>query len=394
METTGGTATVLVNTVADNKNKYTNRDYSQAVLARKLQNIIGRPSTRRFLAIIDKNELPNCPITRNDIVAAEDIFGPNLGSLKGKTVRRTTEHVRTGHVNIPISIMERYRDVTIAGDVMFVNRIPFFMSISRHIKFGTAEMITTQKATTLMTAIKHVKSAYLQRGFKITHILLDGQFESLRGDAAAIGITLNIVSRDEHVPEAERYIRTVKERTRCIYNTLPFPKIPSRMVIEMVYSSVFLLNMFPATDGVSATKSRCTIIAGLHLDYAKHCKLEFGTYVQVHKEHDNSMNTRTTGAIALRPTGNSQGGYYFFSLSTGRRLNRNRWTELPMPAEVIARVQVLALRNNVNLGLAFGDRTGQVGFGPSHWDATVRNTRHFPGRIDGCCKYKTGRDPS
>ena len=231
LETTGGTATVVVNTVADNKTRYTNRDYSRAILARKLQNIIGRPSTRRYLAIIDKNELPNCPVTRNDIVAAEDIFGPNLGSLKGKTVRSTTPHVRAEHINIPISIMERYRDVTIAGDVMFVNRIPFFMSISRHIKFGTAEMITTQKADTLMTAIKHVKSAYLQRGFKITHLLLDRQFELLRGDAAGIGITLNIVSRDEHVPEAERYIRTVKERTRCIYNTLPFPKIPSRMVI-------------------------------------------------------------------------------------------------------------------------------------------------------------------
>jgi hypothetical protein len=37
-ETSG---TVLVNTVEDNKSRYTNRDYTQATLARKLQNIIG-----------------------------------------------------------------------------------------------------------------------------------------------------------------------------------------------------------------------------------------------------------------------------------------------------------------------------------------------------------------
>jgi len=34
-------------------------------------------------------------------------------------------------------------------------------------------------------------------------------------------INVNITGRDEHVPEIERYIRTVKERTRAIINTLP-----------------------------------------------------------------------------------------------------------------------------------------------------------------------------
>jgi hypothetical protein len=32
---------------------------------------------------------------------------------------------------------------------------------------------------------------------------------------------MNVVSNDEHVPEIERYIRTVKERTRCVYTMLP-----------------------------------------------------------------------------------------------------------------------------------------------------------------------------
>ena len=48
---------------------------------------------------------------------------------------------------------------------------------------------------------------------------MDGQFEPLRGNLAELGIVLNTASNDEHVPEIERQIRTVKERTRAIYCT-------------------------------------------------------------------------------------------------------------------------------------------------------------------------------
>jgi hypothetical protein len=75
-----------VNTVAENKGKYTNDDYLKAVHARELQIKIGRPSIKHFIQILTSNQLPNCPITRADIIAAEHIFGLDIGSLKGKTV--------------------------------------------------------------------------------------------------------------------------------------------------------------------------------------------------------------------------------------------------------------------------------------------------------------------
>jgi hypothetical protein len=289
-------------------------------------------------------------VTNEDILATEDIFGPNVGSLKGKTARRTPKHVRSNRADIPTQILSRYREVTLACDVMYVNGIPFLVSISRHIKFRTAAQ--------LLASIKLVTQTYATRGFLVTRMMVDGQFEPLCGELAGLGIAVNCVSRDEHVPEIERHIRTLKERTRCIHNQLPFEKMPARITIEMVYSSNFWLNMFPPADGVSKTMSPRAIIAGGELDYLKHCRLEFGTYCQVHEEHDNSMTTQTTGAIALRPTGNIQGGYYVFSLTTGHRLNRNRWTELPMPANVIERVHTLSRRGLAVDGLSFADCNG------------------------------------
>eukprot|EP00957_Ditylum_brightwellii_P032994 2501574-Ditylum_brightwellii.AAC.1 len=69
------------------------------------------------------------------------------------------------------------------------------------------------------------------------------------------------------------------------------------------------------------------------------------------------MTPRTAGVIALCPTGNVQGGYFFFSPSSaGRRINRNRWTILPMPEDTIQRIHQLTCQDP--LGIVIKDYTG------------------------------------
>ena len=79
----------------------------------------------------------------------------------------------------------------------------------------------------------------------------DGQLGPLENDLASLDITLNKCSREEHVPVAERRIRTLKERCRCIFNTMPFNKLPGMLIVQMVSTCNFWLNIFPPTDGVS-----------------------------------------------------------------------------------------------------------------------------------------------
>ena len=145
---------------------------------------------------------------------------------------------------------------------------------------------------------------YMSCGFIVQHMFMDGQFQHMENQITGLGITLNICSRKEHVSEIERNIRTVKERVRGVYNNLPFKKMPRRLIIELVKCCIFWLNAIHPSTSIAPNMSPRTILTSKTINYNTHCVHEFGSYVQTHEEHDNSMRTQTIGVLALRPTGN------------------------------------------------------------------------------------------
>jgi hypothetical protein len=213
--------------------------------------------------------------------------------------------------NLPLKALTRYSKVELCADIMFVDTIPFLVTILRHIKFGTVTKIGDRTGATILKTLQAALKIYGTGGFKVTVAHMDGEFEHLRVDLAIAGVYLNTASRGEHVGDIEQYIRTLKERTRAIYSTLPFQRMPDRLIIEMLYAAVYWLNSFPGGSGISDTMSPREIVLRQGIDYHMHCQVEFGTYVQTHEEHDNSMETRTTGAIAHGPPGTPRAGITF-----------------------------------------------------------------------------------
>jgi len=43
---------------------------------------LGCPSTKDLLEIVEKGGILNCPMCKSDRLAAEDIFGADIGSIK------------------------------------------------------------------------------------------------------------------------------------------------------------------------------------------------------------------------------------------------------------------------------------------------------------------------
>ena len=251
-----GEAWVFLTTVKANREKYTRRAYSGALKARRLQNIIMFPGARQFESIIANNHLPNADVTREDIKAADDIFGANIGSLNGKTVSRPGHPVSGTSTPVPRDILQTHKRVTLSVDIMFVNSVPFLLTISRNIRFGTVETLPNRQMGTIKQALQRVFKHYARRGFRVQTTCADPEFQPLEGSLRET--QFNFCAENEHVPDIERYVRTVKDRVRSGYNLLPFDRIPRQMLIRLLSTAVFWLNAFPHQDGVSSTSLPAT----------------------------------------------------------------------------------------------------------------------------------------
>ena len=74
-------------TVADNAQFYMKQQVLRAKAAQDLLHAVGCPSVADLKNILKMNSIANCPITLDDIDIAEEIYGPDVASLKGKTTR-------------------------------------------------------------------------------------------------------------------------------------------------------------------------------------------------------------------------------------------------------------------------------------------------------------------
>ena len=287
----------FLSSVKENKKFVTLNQFERAKKAQELYHAIGTPSVQDLKAVLRMNLISNNPVTTEDIEMAERIFGPDIGSLKGKTVRRKPAQVVNDNIEVPRELIASQYAITLCVDIVYVNGLQFLTTISKNLKYRTAQYIPSRSSKDYIKVIREVIAVYQKGGFRVTQLYCDNEFCPLMSQMMELepDININYSSPNEHVPDIERSICVIKERVRATYHGLDFQKLPKVMIKMLVAESAKKLNFFPAKNGVSPFYSPRMIIHGKTLDYAKHCKYAFGTYVQAHDDPrpKNSNLSRT-----------------------------------------------------------------------------------------------------
>ena len=113
------------------------------------------------------------------ITHASTIFGKNRAGLRGKSVRVKPARVEIGVVEIPRDFNALHKFITLVGDVMFVDGLPFMLTRSWDISFGTVELLPSRTAPQLGSSLMKVVKLYAMRGFVVQCVLMDMEFESV-----------------------------------------------------------------------------------------------------------------------------------------------------------------------------------------------------------------------
>ena len=95
------------------------------------------PSDEDLSNAIEHNVIGNNNFTRRYILNTNKLFGSDIASLKGKTVRRKSKLPREdSSIEIPPAIIDRFKEgITLSIDIMHVNKVSFLVSRSYHLNY-------------------------------------------------------------------------------------------------------------------------------------------------------------------------------------------------------------------------------------------------------------------
>jgi hypothetical protein len=280
----------LINTVKENRVGYTQRQFEQAKRAQELYHNVGTPTIESFKALI-KMTIKNCPVTTEEVNNAKKNFGTNMSSLRGELTRRKSTPVREDGIEIPEELILQNREIDLCIDIMYVNECGFMTTIDQTIQFRSALPIESHTHEEYYRVLDMVLRLYNSTGFHIKAIHCNREFcammDKVKDD---LGFCMSFMNALDHVPEAERNNRTIKEHVRAAYHQLPYKALPRQLIRYLMQTQASQLNLFPAKGGISPYYSPRTIFGLPTLDYVKHCTVPFGAYVHSSHETKNESN--------------------------------------------------------------------------------------------------------
>ena len=109
----------------------------------------------------------NCPVTNEDVDNAEKIFGPDIGTRKGKKTRKKPTPVKRDEIEVPKELIEKGQDLTLCMDIMFINGMPVLTTIGRTVRFRSLVPLKSRSEEHMYEGLDSILRNYNKGGFHI-----------------------------------------------------------------------------------------------------------------------------------------------------------------------------------------------------------------------------------
>ena len=152
--------------------------------------------------MIKNNQINNFKVSVWNINTDQEIRVEDISAMKGKTVQGKPTVVSSYLIKITKEIANLKKIVFLTADILFVNWILFFISLSRKIDFTGVSHLKGRTAAIIFDAFKAILRFYLQRGFRIQIVHADGEFGAPKYIIQNIsaGPRVNLTSANEYMP--------------------------------------------------------------------------------------------------------------------------------------------------------------------------------------------------
>ena len=114
--------------------------------------------------------------------------------------------------------------LTLHSEILFANNIPFLITVAKPMNLLLcSELGGSRSSNNLSNIIVSHIMILKSQGFIVEKVYVDGEkgFAGCQDAVSDLNIEVVIVAIGEHINIAERAIRVVKERSRCIMADLP-----------------------------------------------------------------------------------------------------------------------------------------------------------------------------
>ena len=320
-----------------------NRQLEEAIVARRLQRNLGYMSSEDVRKSLAGGAFRGTKVHPSDCKHADKLLdGQDENIIKGKS-----KMIRSESQNLEKLLKDRelvlYVDLFKTGGGYYLLSTASPGSYSEVYFLGySGARATANIDGPLIAAIESVKPL----GFTAKFLSADneGAIKNLKPKIDGAGVTFVPRTKAAGVPVVDNKMKVIKERMRCIIAGLAFV-VGLFLYPHLVSYVVKMINFTPTTTNIGDISPYQFMTGGRSVDVSKIAAYPWGQYGQVPSGNRLQSNLvtqeRTHSAIYVGPE-DEHGRLGFVKLQTMKYISRDQFTPLPMPVDVIDRLNEAA----------------------------------------------------